>query len=438
MNQSPVLPPPTAASPGTPTGRVIGVGGAGIQIVEHLFRHDPVAATGAAVHTDARRLDACTLSPRLLLGSTVPPGRAVGDREASRRLAEAQAHALQPLCEGADLVLVVAGLGGNTAAGCAPVLARVARDTGALVLALGILPLDSEGRRRQDQARAALQELRTVADAVIALPIQKAIALLDEQTPLAETLRIVDEYLARGVHGLLRLLRNDGLINVGFSELCQVVRGRSAESYLATVEAEGEHRARDVVEKLAHNPWLDGGRALAEADTLLISLTGGPDFSLKDFNQVMEQINRVAEHAQVTMGVQVNPALDRRLEATVVASRHLPPPAVPAELPPPSAEFPTHEAAALLTSERGTITPTGRARRWVPPPPELTPEQAQQLLAQQSGGTSDHRRHRKKLEQIALPLQVISKGRFAKTEPTLYRGEDLDTPTFRRRGIPLN
>jgi cell division protein FtsZ len=446
MNDPSPLPALPAGSPTAPVARVIGVGGAGIQAVEHLLRHGLDAATCAAVHTDARRLDGCALSHRLLLGGAVTRGLKVGDPEAARRLAEAEAHALRHLCEGADLVLVVAGLGGNTAAGCAPVLARVARENGALVLALGALPFDFEGRRRLEQARAALQELRTAADAVIALPTQRAAALLDEQTSLTETLQILDDLLARGVLGLLRLLRRDGLINVDFGDLCQVVRGRQAESCLATAEAEGEQRAREVIEKLARSPLLDGGRALAEADALLVSLTGGPDLALKDVNQVMDQINRVAEHAQVIMGALIDPALGRRLAVTVVASRNLPAPApdaeaVPAaasEPPPPSAEFPTDDFSAPAATGRENPAPAGSARRWVPPPPELTPEQARQLLADQSAGPAGRRRRRPKPEQIALPLQVISKGRFARTEPTVYHGEDLDTPTFRRRGIPLN
>ena len=445
MHDHSPLPALPAGSPAAPAARVIGVGGAGIQAVEHLLRHGLAAATCAVVHTDARRLDGCALANRLLLGGAVTRGLKVGDPEAARRLAEAEAHALRHLCEGADLVLVVAGLGGNTAAGCAPVLARVARENGALVLALGALPFDFEGRRRLEQARAALQELRTAADAVIALPTQRAAALLDEQTSLTETLQIIDDLLARGVLGLLRLLRRDGLINVDFGDLCQVVRGRQAESCLATAEAEGEQRAREVVEKLARSPLLDGGRALAEADALLVSLTGGQDLALKDVNQVMDQINRVAEHAQVIMGALIDPALGRRLAVTVVASRNLSAPApetdappAASEPPPPSAEFPTDDFSEPSATGRESPAPAGSARRWVPPPPELTPEQARRLLADQFVGPAGRRRRRPKPEQIALPLQVISKGRFARTEPTVYRGEDLDTPTFRRRGIPLN
>lgn len=446
MNADPNPPPLAFPSATPPVARVIGIGGAGLQAVEHLMRDGPADVVCAGVHTDARRLESCTLPHKILIGGQVTRGLKVGDPETSRRLAEAETSALRPLCEGADLVLLVAGLGGNTAAGTAPVLARVARESGALVLALAALPFDFEGRRRLTQARTALQELRSAADAVIGLSNQKVAALLDEHTRLTETLEYIDDLLARGARGLLRLLRRDGLIPVDFGDLCQVVRGRQTDSCFATAEAEGEHRARDLVEKLARSPLLDSGRALAEADALLISLTGGPGLTLKDVNQVMEQINRAAEHAQVIMGALIDPALDGRLAATVVVSRRLPeedsemaaPARSTSESPPPAAEFPTDDPEQSPPAEPPRSETRAAARRFVPPPPELSPEQAERLLAERGGSGSARRRARSKPEQIALPLQVVSKGRFARTDPTVYRGEDLDVPTFRRRGVPLN
>lgn len=437
---------PTSSPPAPPGARVIGVGGAGLQVVEGLLRQGLPGIACAGIHTDARRLQSSPLPRKLLLGGQVSRGLKAGEPEVSRRLAEAEPEALRHLCEGADLIILVGGLGGNTAAGAMPVLARAARESGALALVLATLPFDFEGRRRQVQARTALEELRSAADAVISLPNQKVAALLDERTPLTETLEHIDELLGRGVHGLLRLLRRDGLINVDFADLCQVVRGRPAESCFATAEAEGENRARDLVEKLARHPLLDSGRDLAEADALLISLTGGPDLSLKDVNQVMEHINRAAEHAQMVMGALMDPALNGRLAATVIVSRRSTPELaaaapggkIAADPAPPAAEFPTHDAPGAGGREQIRTPGSGASRHFVPPPPELTPEQAERLLAERAGPAGIRRRARGKPEQIALPLQVVSKGRFARTDPTVYQGMDLDVPTFRRRGILLN
>lgn len=451
MNPQPLLPPPSPASLRQPVARIIGVGGAGLQAVEHMVRSGLDGASYAVVHTDTRRLEASTIPAKLLLGAKVTRGLKVGEPAMGRALAEADAHELRHLCEGADLVIVVAGLGGNTAAGAAPVLARVARENGALVLALAALPFDFEGRRRQVQARAALQQLRAAADAVICLPNQKVTAILDEQTSLTEAMQIIDDLLAKGARGLMRLLSREGLINVDFSDLCQVVRGRQAESCFATAEAEGENRAREVVERLARSPLLDAGQGLAEADALLVSLTGGPGLSLRDVNLVMEQINRAAERAQVIMGASIDPALGDRLAVTVVASRHLPAEAASAvsrgpaeaepeaavEPEPPAAEFPTGDVPARPTDRPDPLAGAS-ARRYVPPAPELSPEQAERLLRGQPGAGASRRRGRAKPQQTTLPLEVVSKGRFAKTEPTVHRGEDLDTPAYIRRGVALN
>ena len=430
-----------------PRVKIIGIGGAGLQAVEHMQRTGLSGAGLAVVHTDARLLSQSPLGEKLLLGADVTRGLKAGEPEVGRSLAEAEAHQLRHLCEGADLVLVVAGLGGSTASGAAPVLARVARENGPLVLALAVLPFDFEGRRRQEQAQAALRLLRTNADAVICLPNQKVAALLDEKTSLPEAMRIVNDLLAQGVRGLLRLLTGEGLIRVDFADLCRVVRGRQAESSFASAEASGENRARDVVDRLVSSPLLDHGRLLAEADAMLVSVTGGPELSLKEIHLIMDQFHRLSDHAQVIMGAAIDPDLAGRVAVTLIAARH--PPADPGE-PPPS------PAAGELTAEANPPTPEGvmrpgigdRARlpgerlgrghpRYAPPPPELTLQQAEQLLARQQGG-SLRRRQRQNLQQGLLPLEVVSKGRFAKSEPTVHQGENLDTPTYVRRGIPLN
>lgn len=435
-----------------PTVKVIGVGGAGLQAVEHMLRAGIEGASFAGVHTDARLLAQSGLPDKLLLGADVTRGLKAGEPEVGRALAEAEAHQLRHLCEGIDLVLLVAGLGGNTASGAAPVLARVARENGALVLALATLPFDFEGRRRGQQAQAALQLLRRAADALVTLPNQKMAEILDEKTSLPEAMRIVDDLLAQGVRGLLRLLTREGIIRVDFADLCQVVRGRQADSCFATAEATGEHRAREVVERLVASPLLDHGRLLAEADALLVSLSGGPELSLKEINGVMEQIHRLSEHAQVIMGATIEPALAGRLAVTLVASRHpraAPEPddvaASPVELEADEAPDGTDASAPEAappepsggSSRASGARPSRSGSRYAAPPPELTPQQAERILANQNGG-SVRRRQRQKLLQGLLPLEVVSKGRFAKSEPTVHHGEDLDTPTYVRRGIALN
>ncbi len=127
---------------------------------------------------------------------------------------------------------------------------------------------------------------------MICLPNQKVFKLIDENTSVPEALKITNELLAQGVRGIWRLLTQTGLINVDFNDLCAVLRGRHEESSLATVEASGENRSHEVIEKLLAHPFLECGQVLAEADAVLVSLAGGPDMTMSEINRIMEKINR--------------------------------------------------------------------------------------------------------------------------------------------------
>jgi cell division protein FtsZ len=425
-----------------PTVLVVGVGGAGLQAAAAMAAAGLSELAYAAVHTDARLLSASPLERKLLLGATLTRGLgAGGDPEIGRAAAEGGTAALRELCAGVDLLLIVTGLGKGTGSGSAPVLARLARESGALVLALATLPFDFEGIRRQQQAQQALQKLKKAADAVICLPNQKVTRLLDENTTLLETFRITNEMLVHGVRGLWRMIARDGLVKADFADLCHVVRGRQAESCFATAEARGENRAREVVEQLQASPMLDHGRLLAEADAVLVSLAGGTDLKQREVNQVMDQINRLCENAEVIVGAAVDAEFEGRLSLTVVAARRSPAEAATpgrsaggVEAAPPAAEFPVSGM-----EPREGVTPESRpAPRYIAPPPELTPEMADRLLNRQTSGAAGRRKKPVGLRQGVLPLEVVSKGRFVQSEPTIHRGEDLDTPTYIRRGVALN
>lgn len=443
--------------------KVIGVGGTGLQALR-LMREAGLDGVGfGVVDTDPERVGASGLEQAVALGGAALRGLGTGgDPEVGRTLAEAASDSLRELCRGADLVVVVAGLGGGTGSGVAPVLARLAHESGALVLGLVALPFDVEGSRRQRQAQAALRQLKTAADAVICLPNQRTAAVVDEKTTLVETLRIANEMLTEGLRGLWRLTTRPGLIKVDFGDLCRVVRGRHAETCFATAEAMGESRGREVVERLRSSPLLDQGRVLAEADALLVSVVGGPDLTLKEFSVVMEQLRRLADRAEIVAGAAIDAGFQDRLGVTVVAAkrgqpeiepvveheRAVAPPTgaaletssrmgVSVDPEPPAAEFPVVPGTRGLQPVEGGVGERGGAR-YVPPPPEITPEQAQQVLG--SRGKVGGRRRRKHAgpKQEMLALEVVSKGRFAKSEATLYGGEDLDTPTYVRRGMALN
>lgn len=420
----------------TLTLKVFGVGGGGGNAVDYMARQDFADVSMMAVNTDAQALSQLSIAAKMTLGAKATRGLGTGgDPERGRAAAEEDIEKLRPLCAGADIVCVVAGLGGGTGTGAGPVIARLAKESGALVLGIVTLPFEFEGARRARQAQMGLRELKAEADGVICLPNQKVFKLIDENTSVPEALKITNELLAQGVRGIWRLLTQTGLINVDFNDLCAVLRGRHEESSLATIEASGENRSHEVIEKLMAHPFLEGGQVLAEADAVLVSLAGGLDLTMAEINRVMEQINRQCENAHIIMGAGIQETFAGRLSVTIVASRQK-----DEERETRSASSQKELAAAALAQEQEICNPTAATRpasRYVPPAPTLTPQQTEKLLTTQHGGG----RSRKKgatMRQSTLPLEIVSKGRFEKSEPTIHHGEDLDVPTYIRRGVALN
>lgn len=419
--------------------KVFGVGGAGGNAIEHIAQNEAGEMSFAAIHTNARVLAHSSTAEKMLLGLKLTRGLGTGgDPDLGKAAAEEDAAKLKALCDGADLVFIVAGLGGGTGTGAAPVLARVAKESGALALALVTLPYEFEGVRRQRQAFAGLQQLKAAADGVICLPHQKVVKLIDDNTSLIETFKITHELLAQGIHGIWQMLTRRGLINVDFADLCSVLRGRHAESAFAAAQAQGEGRAREVVEKLLASPLLDGGQVLAEADAVLVSLVGGPDLTMAEVNRVMEQINRHAENAHLIVGAAIAEEFQGRLGVTLVASRRSRQGKAASEKN-EVGEMDSGPETIEIENQFFSTVPTPRpVSRFVAPPPDLTPEQTRHLLVQQGRSSRRNGSSPSLWRQTQLPLEIVSKGRFEKSEPTIHEGEDLDVPTYIRRGVPLN
>ncbi len=412
--------------------KVLGVGGAGITVMELMRKSGLPAVSFGAVETDAHSLAASSASEKLLLETQLLRGLGTGgDPDRGRALAEEQLPKLKSLCEGADVVFILAGLGGGAGTGISPVLARAAKEAGALALGFVTTPFECECGHRRRVAHHGLTEMKSSADGVICLPNQKVFKMIDENTSVLETFKITNDYLADGVRGVWRLLMHKGLIEIHFADLAALLRDRHAESSFAVAEAMGPTRSREVMDKLLAHPMLDGGQMLGESEAVLVSLIGGPDLTMAEVNRVMEQVNRQCEHAQVMMGAAIDGAFSERLAVTLIATRR-------------NAEH-APEGTGAATSAEGLdqqlLSPTATARpgsRFVPPAPTLPSDQIQELLARQSRGGSRQRKSTSRLRQTQLPLEIISKGRFDRSEPTIHKGEDLDVPTYIRRGVALN
>ena len=430
MKNNPEIQVVETGSNHTRTIKIIGVGGAGVSLLDTLDGGEFAGAGFVAINTDGPSLAVSAAVVKIHLETKLLRGLGTGgDAERGQAIAEEQFSTLKTACDGADVVLIISGLGGGAGSGISPVLARAAKETGALVLAFVTLPFLCEGNRRQQQAKQSLEQLKSVADGVIYLPSQKAFKLIDENTSVLDTFRITGGLLVEGVRGVWQLLTRPGLIQIHFDDLCALVRNRHSESAFAFVEATGAGRSREVVEKLLAHPLLDEGRALTDSDAVLVSLMGGTDLTMAEVNRVMEQIGRHCEHAQIIMGAAVDAELKNRLSVTVIAAKHN----AAAESSAASTPTPTSGDQGGQVTSRGAAGRTGA--RCSTSSPAFNLEQREQLLAKNS---SRPRKAASKMKQEQLSLAIISKGRFDKSEPTVHKGEDLDIPTFVRRGVALN
>jgi cell division protein FtsZ len=394
----------TPGAPGRPVVRIIAIGNAGDALLGALAPAEFAGAELVAINTDPAALAVSVAPIKIHLENKLFRGLGSGgDPDRGRALAEEQFSTLKSACEGAHVVFILAGLGGGAGSGISPILAKAAHEAGALVLAFVTLPFECEGNRREAQAQTALEQLKSAADGVICLPSQKIFKLIDENSTLIETFQVTGGFLIEGVRGVWSLLTRPGLIQVHFGELCALLRDRHAENAFAFVETSGPGRAREAVEKILTHPLLDEGRALAESDAVLVSLTAGKDLTMAEINRVMEQVKRQCGHAQLVMGAAVDAGLKEKLGVTVIA--------------------------ATSTAPASSVTPRTENRN---------PAAGSVGHREASAARPRARRPGAKAVQTQLPLTIITKGRFDKSEPTLHRGEDLDVPTFIRRGIALN
>jgi cell division protein FtsZ len=418
-------PVPETPIPAKPAVKLFGVGNAGVTVLSRLASDGLPGAAFVAIDTDAQTLAASAVPDQLLLEPKLLRGLGSGgDPERGQTAAEERFDDLKAACQGVNAALIVAGLGGGAGTGVSPVIARAARESGALVIAFVVTPFECEGSRRQRLAEEGLASLKEAADAVICLPNQKIFRLIDENTGVVETFKFSADLLADGVRSVWRLLVQKGLIEIHFPDLCEMIRDHHAENSFAVVEAMGPTRSRDASDRLLAHPMLEDGAALEKADIVLISLLGGPDMTMAEINRVMQQVGTRCEHAQVMMGAAVDETFRDRMVVTLIVSRKQPP-------------LPEERTLSDGLDQQLLAEGSRPASRILPPPPAIAPEEAQRILTRQSG-RGRARKPQSRLRQGQLPLEIISKGRFDKSEPTIHKGEDLDVPTYIRRGVSLN
>jgi cell division protein FtsZ len=414
--------------------RLFGIGNAGAAILEQIGARSLPGAASVVINADAVALAASTVPDRVSLDAGNRGGLGTGgDPARGREMAEEQFGQLKTLCEGAQVVFIFAGLGGGTGSGAVPVLARAAKECGALVLGFVALPFQFEGARRMAQAERAHAALREFADGVVCWPNQRIAGLMDASHTLAETLRTANKHIADGLCGLWRLLTRRGIMDVQFEELCSVLRDGHQDALFAAVEAEGATRAAVAVEKLLAHPVLENGAVLTGASAVLVGISAGGNLTMAEVGCVMEAVNSRCGDARVFVGASEDAALGDRLVVTLVAAR-------PGDAPLNRARARStalQANAEFETDMRGNTSAPRSRRHLLPPTPEISADKLESLAARQPGGPGRGGKIAK-LQQGQLPLEIVSKSRVDTSEPTIHDGQDLDVPTFIRRNLAFN
>src|SRR5579862_4291977 len=314
-------PPPAGAQISQPRLRVVGVGGAGVNAVNRMVEAGVAGVEFIAVNTDLQSLQQSTADVTVHIGAAVTRGLGSGaDAELGRIAAMEEYDKLKSLLKGSDMVFITAGAGGGTGTGAAPVIARIAREVGALTVGIVTKPFGFEGTKRSSQADAGIEALAGEVDTLIVVPNNRLRSVLDKQTSMVEAFRVADDVLRQGVQGVSDLVTLPGLINLDFADVRTVMSG-AGSALLGIGMGHGEHRAVDAAMAAVSSPLLE--TSMDGARSILLSITGGEDLSLWEVNEAAKAVGEAAHpDANIIFGAMVDENLSDQVWVTVVATGH--------------------------------------------------------------------------------------------------------------------
>jgi cell division protein FtsZ len=300
--------------------KVIGVGGAGGNAVNRMVASELQGVEFITSNTDAQALQRSMAPRKIQIGGRLTKGLGAGGvPEIGRRAAEEDAELIREALSGADMVFVTAGMGGGTGTGAAPLVAEIARDMGALTVAIVTKPFDFEGKRRKEQAEDGLSVLEESVDTLIVIPNEKLVTLAEQSTTLIDAFRMADEVLMQATRGISDLIIVPGLVNVDFADVKTIMCGRG-NAMMGAGEGEGENRALEAAQSAVSCPLLDDV-SISGAQGLLINITGGTDLTLHDVKEASSVVVEAAgTDGNVIFGAVVDSTMDSKVRVTVIAT----------------------------------------------------------------------------------------------------------------------
>ncbi|KRF44635.1 cell division protein FtsZ [Terrabacter sp. Soil811] len=415
--------------------KVVGIGGGGVNAINRMIEVGLKGVEFIAINTDAQALLMSDADVKLDVGRELTRGLGAGaDPEVGKKAAEDHSEEIEEVLKGADMVFVTAGEGGGTGTGGAPVVARIARELGALTIGVVTRPFTFEGRRRANQAESGIGSLREEVDTLIVIPNDRLLSISDRNVSMMDAFRSADQVLLSGVQGITDLITTPGLINLDFADVKSVMQG-AGSALMGIGSARGEDRAVQAAELAISSPLLEA--SIDGAHGVLLSVQGGSDLGLFEINEAARLVQEAAHpEANIIFGAVIDDALGDEVRVTVIAAgfdsggpsqrhddralgqvmgRSQPAQQRPASPAPQSA--PQHSNGVPQTAPQQAAPQQAQAA------PVHHQQPAQQLPTQQPAAPAQQPQHHAPAP-AAQPVQQPPR------QVTFDEGDDLDVPDF--------
>jgi len=300
--------------------KVVGVGGGGTNAVNSMVRDNIRGVEFIIANTDLQSLEKSECLEKVQLGGELTRGLGAGSNpEIGRNAAEESENIIRDMLDGSDMVFVTAGMGGGTGTGAAPVIARIAKEVGALTVGVVTKPFQFEGKPRMRQAEEGILELKEAVDTLIVIPNQKLLSFVGNQTTFTMAFSMVDDILKQAVCSISDLIVIPGLINLDFADVKRIM-GSMGKALMGSGTAAGENRAVEAAQKAISSPLLDEA-TVDGAQGILINITGGEDLTLMEINEASMMIQKNAhEDAHIIFGAVINNQMEEEMRVTVIAT----------------------------------------------------------------------------------------------------------------------
>jgi cell division protein FtsZ len=464
--------------------KVVGVGGAGCNVLDRIVLDGLDKADLIAINTDVQALASSVASAKVQLGRSVTRGLgAGGDPEVGYNAAFESADEIRQALREARMIFVCTGLGGGTGSGAAPAVAQVAREQGSLVLGFATLPFTFEGKRRIAQAKEALAKLRENCDAVICFENDRLGDMVAPKAGIHQAFAAADQMISQSVRSIASLIQRPGLIRIGFDDLLAALKSPSGRCLFGFGESDSDNRAHDALTQALKNPLMDRGRMLADASHVLVQVSGGPGMTLTEVEILMQELGKhIRDETQIIFGTAVDSRMGNRLSVTLISSlaaedetapaaskrvavrKPAPPPALEPEPEPeaPPVLEPLEEAPPVVAMEEEPA-PVAEEIAFTPqlieadlkpyepaepepmssvpeePEVEVPPPQPRLILPKKKPAIFNEPKpvaeKKPQARQEMMQFEPVTRGRFEKSEPTIVEGQDLDVPTFLRKNV---